>query len=45
MVSKPIRMIKGKEEVNRPRKPKKCNKPMGTIRDKEEVNGSRKSKK
>jgi len=45
MVSKPIRMIKGKEKVNRLRKPKKCNKPMGTIRDKEEVNRSRKPKK
>ena len=38
MPSKPIRIKRGKKEVNRSGKPKEwSNKPMGTIRGKDEV--------
>ena len=46
MISKPTRIIRGKEEINRLRKPKqRSSTPMGTIRGKEEVNGLGKPKK
>ena len=46
MASGPTRIIRGKEEVNELRKPKKwSSKLMGTIRGKEKVNRPEKSKK
>ena len=46
MASKPTRIKRGNDGVNRPRKPKEWNsKSMGTIRGKEKVNGSGKPKK
>ena len=46
MVSRPTKMISGKEAVNASRKPKEWrSKLMGIIRGKEEVNGLSKPKK
>ena len=46
MVSRPIRIKRGKEGVNGPRKPNEwSSKHIGTIRGKEEVNGPEKPKK
>ena len=45
MVNKPIRIIRGKDVVKEPKKPKEfSNKPMGVKRGKEEVNGPKKPK-
>ena len=45
MANKPIRVMRGKDVVKGPRKPKElCNKPMGVKGGKERVNGPRKPK-
>ena len=45
IASKPMKITRGKEEVNGPRKPKeRSGKLIGIMRGKEEVNGPRKPK-